>query len=569
VRRVAWAVAAAFVAVSCAGNPSSDDSASPLTTVVDCEPVPDAVCRGAALAGADLSGRSLVGIDLRNADLSGANLSDADLTQAVLIGANLAGANLDGALLARATLDGAVLSTASVRGTIFSNASLRNVDFDGVETALAVATNAVTDGAKPADVVNGLLDDDVESASNAADPPLSAASARDVAPIFEELAFRVSRDRIPPTKAARKYTYVSLAMLTAAAPDDPLLSGVIDFADRPARNPGADPIVSAIVAGSIVARRLFTVPADRVTLAEVADSLVSKLGADLSGEQLRESFHYGAQIARFVMGRTERDGYVEAQNFTAREAMEPGDWVPTSPNFQSGIDPGWGTLVPFFATTRNCSLPALRRGDDANSPYQELADEVATVAANLTEEQRAIARFWDDGRGRTGTPAGHWMVLATRLSVEREMTATDMMRMLAHSLMAGSDAFIAVWREKYLWMVERPITILQRADVSWSSYLVTPAFPEYPSGHSGVSRAIADVLTGYLGTVSFVDPGYGLTEQSRRQFNVTPRSFDSLRDAADEVSLSRLYGGIHFMASLDAGQALGACIAQSIPAPKP
>jgi membrane-associated phospholipid phosphatase len=119
-----------------------------------------------------------------------------------------------------------------------------------------------------------------------------------------------------------------------------------------------------------------------------------------------------------------------------------------------------------------------------------------------------------------------------------------------------------VWREKYKWMVERPVTVLQRTDPSWSSYLMTPAFPEYPSGHSAVSRAAADVLTSYFGDVAFNDPGYGVTEQSRRQFNVEPRSFTSFRTAADEASDSRLYAGIHYPIGTEGGKTFGACIAR-------
>lgn len=547
---------------SCGSSSTNDPTGSTSTdSAVTCEPAPDAICREADLAGANLEGRSLVGIDLRRANLRGANLVGADLTQAVLIDADLSGAKLDGARLARVTADGADFSATSLRGTTFTNASLRSSNFEGVDTSLAVATDANTSGAGPSSAVEGLLDDDVE-AIDAIDPIVADdAKAADVAPLLEELTYRISRDRIPPTKAARKYTYVALAMFAATSPDDALLESVNGLGDRPAPSAEVDPVIAGLVAGSIVARTLFTVPADRTTLAEVADVSVSRLVSTRSSAQLRASFAYGREIARVVLQRTNSDGYDAAQGFTAREATEPGDWVPTSPNFQSGIDPGWGTLTPFFASTSDCSIPPPPRGASADSPFQELADEVAAVVQNLTDEQKAIARFWDDGRGRTGTPAGHWLTLGLDLAKREDLSATQTLRMMSHALMAGSDAFIAVWREKYRWMVERPITILQRSNPDWSSYLVTPAFPEYPSGHSGVSRAIANVLTAYLGTVSFTDPGFGLTEQSRQQFNVTPRSFASLDDAANEVSDSRSYGGIHYRVSLDRGQDLGACVA--------
>lgn len=568
-KRLAWVVAAAFVAVSCAGESTPGDGASPSTTVVVCEPIPDAVCRGAALAGADLSGRSLVGIDLRNADLSGANLSDADLTQAVLIGANLSGANLDGTVFARATLDGAVLSAASVRGAVFSNASLRDVDFDGVETSLAVATNAVTDRATPTDVVDGLLDDDVTADGTGAAVGEVTSDAIAVTPLLEELTFRISRDRVAPTKAARRYAHVALAMFAATSPADPLLANATGFTSPGPLPTDAHPVIASLVAGSIVARELFLVPADDVTIAEVADGLIARSIGSLTSTQLRSSFTYGRGVAAAVIARVNADGFAESMKMKAPVAGAAGEWVPTSPNFQPAIDPGWGTVEAFVPSTRDCSLPGPARGDDPQSPFQSDADEVAEVAANLTDEQRAIARFWDDSRGRTGTPSGHWLVIALKLAESTGMSHEATLRMVAAATMAMSDTFVAVWREKYRWMVERPITVIQRRDPSWSSYLVTPAFPEYPSGHSAVSRAAADVLSSFVGDVAFDDPGYGVTEQSRRQFNVSPRSFESMREAADEASVSRLYGGIHYVIGLEAGKALGACVARAFEAAKP
>ena len=554
---------AALLAAACSGNEPTS-GVGPTTTSGEpaaCVPAADAICRGANLAGTDLSNTSLVGIDLRRANLRGANLTGADLTQSVLLGADLAGANLDGARLVRATADQADFSRASVRGALFSNASLREARFDDVDTSVALATGAAMEGASPAEAIDGFLDDDVETSGTGDVVGGLDVRAEAVTPLLEELTFRISRDRVAPTKAARRYAYVALAMFAAAAPTDQLLESVDDLDVLPARSDDVHPAIAAVVAGGRVARNLFTIPADDVTLAEVADVLVSDMIGDLSSTQLRASFAFARAVADVVTARADRDGFAESLKTKPPTAVATGEWVPTSPNFQPPIDPGWGTLTPFFDATSKCSLPAPARGSESASPYQAEADEVMRVAENLTDEQKAIARFWDDGRGRTGTPSGHWLVIAITLTVQQKFAFDDALRTIAHSTMATSDAFVAVWREKYKWMVERPITVIQRSNPDWSSYLVTPAFPEYPSGHSATSRAAADVLTSYLGELSFDDPGYGVTEQSRRQFNVAPRSFPSLRAAADEASDSRLYGGIHFVIGLEGGKALGSCVA--------
>jgi hypothetical protein len=385
-----------------------------------------------------------------------------------------------------------------------------------------------------------------------------------VTDFLTEVASRISRDRIGPTKASRIYATINYGMFAASATKgDPLLSKInkpINVVDAGAN---IDPMTASMAAGTSIARQLFRLKSDKATYAELRDEILAELTAELDQETVRASLEHGLAVADAVVARSAADGFTESQKMEAPVAEAPGDWVPTAPGFQSPIDPGWGTLQPFFTASAECSLPAPPRDGSAESPYATAANEVAEVAKGLTDEQKAIARFWDDGRGRTGTPAGHWMMIALAAAQDKAMTGVDTVRMVAHTMMTAADGFIVNWREKYKWMVERPITALQRTDPNWASYIPTPAFPEYPSGHSTVSRVASEVLESYVGEWSFVDPGYGVTEQSRSQFEVTPRSFTSLREAAAEASISRLYGGIHYRFALDLGAELGSCVAEN------
>ena len=558
-RKVTVLLIAGLVFGACGGGSANE---STTTSTVACTPAPDALCRNADLSGANLAGKSLVGIDLRGANLSGADLTGTDLTQAVLIGADLSKAKLDGAVLSRATATSAKFDGATADRALFSNANVSGSSFLGVNATTTVATGAKVDGAIPAAVVAGFLDDDVAAPSDAPEAPASSATANDVAPLLEELTFRISRDRVAPTKAARRYAYAALASFVASSSaGDPFVTSLSGFQFPGERPKNVDPVISGVVAASIVARSLFVINADRTTIAEVADGVVAKSSVGLTGGQLAASFAWGQKVAKAIIARSQSDGFTESLKITAPDVKGPGIWVPTPPNYQPAIDPGWGTVASFLASSTKCSLPAPPKTGSAESPYGEQAKQVADTAATLTDDQKSMARFWDDGRGRTGTPAGHWLVIGLEAAKLKKLSAVATFRMIAHEMVTVSDAFIAVWREKYKWMVERPVTVLQRTDPAWSSYLMTPAFPEYPSGHSGISRAAADVLTAYLGDVAFDDPGYGVTEQSRRQFNVEPRSFASFSAAADEASVSRVYAGIHYPMGTTAGSRLGACVA--------
>ena len=412
-------------------------------------------------------------------------------------------------------------------------------------------------------VATAIVPADISRAHRIEANQLGETDSSEVSEFLNELAVRVARDRVAPTKASRLYANVALAMFLASRDaDDDMLLEMLKVPSIPSREKDIDPILAALAAGGSVARSLFLVPSARISFGESRDRLLRKLSGDLASRVVNASITYGIDIAELVVARAGDDGFEESKKIVVMDLAAPGRWIPTQPNFQSAIDPGWGTLKTFFGASKSCTLPAppIRGTDD--SPYQRAADEVAAVATQLTAEQKSIARFWDDSRGRTGTPAGHWMSLALAAADGNHFSAKETIRVVAHVLMVVADAFVVSFGQKYKYMVERPITVLQRENSEWSSYLSTPAFPEYPSGHSTVSRASADVLTLYFGKWAFTDPGYGMTIESRDKFEVFARKFTSFHDAADEASISRLYGGIHFPFGLEAGVVLGSCIAR-------
>jgi len=97
----------------------------------------------------------------------------------------------------------------------------------------------------------------------------------------------------------------------------------------------------------------------------------------------------------------------------------------------------------------------------------------------------------------------------------------------------------------------RPITAIHDLiDSSWSSPIQTPAFPEYPSGHSVISSAAASVLTATFGEYEFID-------SAELKFGLGVRKFKNFREASNQACVSRLYGGIHFIDAIENGKKLG------------
>ncbi|MBC7476759.1 MAG: vanadium-dependent haloperoxidase, partial [Pseudorhodobacter sp.] len=88
----------------------------------------------------------------------------------------------------------------------------------------------------------------------------------------------------------------------------------------------------------------------------------------------------------------------------------------------------------------------------------------------------------------------------------------------------------------------------------WEPLLITPPFPEYPSGHSTQSGAAATVLAALFGD------HYAFGDPTHEEDGIAARHYDSFWAAAQEAAMSRLYGGIHFRAAIVQGLEQGKCI---------
>jgi len=236
----------------------------------------------------------------------------------------------------------------------------------------------------------------------------------------------------------------------------------------------------------------------------------------------------------------------------------PGAWVPTPPRFVRPLLPNWGSNRPFMpAAQQRCAPSGPPHYDEsAGSPFYREAEEVRRVSVEPTEEQRRIALYWADDPGKTPTPAGHWAWILTDLLRDRKANLAMAAERYARMTIAMSDAFVATWKVKYEVNLLRPVTYVQLVmDSNWVPPLMeTPAFPEYPSGHSVQSGAAAAVLENFFGSDTEFE------DRTHNDRGWGPRRFKSFRAAAEEAALSRLYAGIHFRSAIDHGVKQGRCI---------
>jgi len=238
----------------------------------------------------------------------------------------------------------------------------------------------------------------------------------------------------------------------------------------------------------------------------------------------------------------------------------PGVWIPTPPAFLPYLLPQWGFVAPFGMNSSSQFRPPGPPSLDSQqyaADYEEVKELGAAVGSTRTEDQTEIALFWADGAG-TETPPGHWNSIAQVIAAARGNTLEENARLFALLNIAMADAAICAWDAKYTFDFWRPVTAIAfvEPELNWMSFIVTPPFPDYVSGHSTFSAAAATVLPLFYGTEDLP-----FTIGSDFLPGVY-RSFSTCFDAADEAALSRVYGGIHFRSATEDGLQAGISIGE-------
>ncbi len=284
-----------------------------------------------------------------------------------------------------------------------------------------------------------------------------------------------------------------------------------------------------------------------------------------SEQTLEHSQKYAEQISQQLLKYAKKDRYNRISNYPRYQAKnQEGQWYPTPPGYFAPVEPYFATVRPFTLDT--CSqfkpAPPVAFSRDKNSEFYKLM--LINYQEKLPADHKEIAAFWDcnpfaledNGHLMVGmkkiSPGAHWLGITGIACKKAGLPLAQTLKI--HTLVSITlmDGFICCWDEKYRSNRIRPETaIRQLMDPNWRPFLQTPPFPEYLSGHSTISTAVATVLTHYLGD------NFAYTDTVEEPFGLKARSFTSFRQAAEEAGISRLYGGIHFMDAIVNGQTQG------------
>jgi PAP2 superfamily len=299
-------------------------------------------------------------------------------------------------------------------------------------------------------------------------------------------------------------------------------------------------------------------------------SLAITLSSSLAAHGLSSAdpgLAFGRSVATDILALRDHDGSDEAQfNYTAPGAGAPGVWVPLTS--APAVLPGWGNVTPWVLHSgsqfRPGPPPALDSEQYANN-YNEIVAIGAATGSTRTAEQTQIALFW------RATATAIWNQVIDQVLATRHLNLSETARALALFYLAADDAGIACWDAKYTYNSWRPLSATRRAaddgndstqaDPLWQPFIATPAHPEYPSGHSTVSSAMAAVLERLFGEPDV--PLSVLIFDSLSNTNIT-RRWETFRAGVDEVIEARIYSGIHFRTADEVGARLGRQTAQFV-----
>ena len=387
----------------------------------------------------------------------------------------------------------------------------------------------------------------------------------------DQLTQVIIYDVFTPPVASRIYVYSSLASYEAIRFAKEGTSSIAEklngFGKMPVPEKGKNYNFSLAATKAFfkVTRNVKVFSIDSLTKYE--QSVYDNYKANLDEATYNNSIAFGDTVAAVILARAKTDGYAISrgkQKYLG--SSEPGKWRPTPPDYLDGVEWCWNTMKPMVLDSASQFMPNRPPKYDTKpgTSFYSMMKEVYDINKNLTEEQKLIAKYWDDNPfviehaghmvygNKKITPGGHWIGITAQVVKQANADAVKSAQSFALTAVALYDGFISCWDEKYRSSYVRPVNVINELlDKNWAPLLQTPPFPEYTSGHSTITASAATVLTKLYGE------NFAFEDSSDYKYIGLKRKFSSFQAAASEASISRVYGGIHYTLSVNVGNEQG------------
>jgi hypothetical protein len=353
--------------------------------------------------------------------------------------------------------------------------------------------------------------------------------------------------------------------------------------------PDADPGDSMEAAAATAAFRVLVGFPDRTPplvglvptqLASLQATYDANLANVPDGDSKTGGIEVGEAAAAAMLTARQDDG--RGVPFSYEQGTDPGEWRSGPPQGPLGIvavDPAaWvGNVEPFLVPDVDrlrTEGPNPVTSEAYAADFNEVKRLGSLTSTRRTADQTAASIFWQDNG------AAIWNRVHRSLALGQGLDIVDSARLFAMTDLAAADGAIGCWNDKAYWNFWRPITAIReaagdgnpatKADPSWvplfdptvtvsGAPLVTPGFPDHPSGHGCVSGATVHALQAFFGTDRIP---FTVVSNKCSPAPCPNRSFDRFSDALKEVIDVRVWSGIHFRTADVQGAVLGKKVAR-------
>ncbi|HET7829093.1 MAG TPA: vanadium-dependent haloperoxidase [Candidatus Limnocylindrales bacterium] len=312
----------------------------------------------------------------------------------------------------------------------------------------------------------------------------------------------------------------------------------------------------------------------------------ASLDAIPDGAAESDGIAVGSDAAQGIIAVRDGDGLrtpIATTSEWTPKAPAPGVWRLTPGAFAPAHTPWVAEMTPFVLKQADQFLPPPPPSLKSKQWEADRAEIFAlgrNTSAVRTPEQTATAVFYSANADR------QYNRLGRDVAAERSLSVLETARLLAMIDTVAADAGIAVLYAKYHYQFWRPVTAIDptaikpggdglgpvpgfddgnpatQEEVGWRPLLTTPNHPEYPAAHGTVTSAMVEVMTTFLGTNAVDIDVHGFDASGAAGNLNAVHHFDRANDWRAEIINARLWAGLHYRTSSEAGVAMGRSVAK-------
>jgi hypothetical protein len=306
-------------------------------------------------------------------------------------------------------------------------------------------------------------------------------------------------------------------------------------------------------------------------------ALASQLGQHRSGF-VRRGTEIGAAVARAILEWRQNDGWVVPAFPPYSEPPFPGRYQPTPPNNPTPTFTHLQSAAPLALLSSTQFLPhppPSLTSERYATDFEEVKGIGSADSATRTEDQTSIARLWagvaTTGVGTATNLFAIWNNVARDVVRDQNLSLVEAARVFALVNVSIHDGLQTTQTSKFVYGFWRPVTAIREAErdlnpatepeAGWLPLITTPPYPSYAGNMACVGASAARALQLLIGTN---DIPITLTWRQSGGLPDVSHQFTGFWEAAEEQSMARIYGGIHYRFDQDAGQQVGRSVAEYV-----